>query len=159
VQDLIQNNLPDSLEPAQDSGMFCYVIPPKGWSAGSKAADALHSSAFFGDANDDPTDPDQHQGYKDLDDTPTRCHYGWTKNDGNPVTLTTLFSHELVEAITDPDGNGIQVTDAHGQRIPSDDSSWSEIAEGKEPQSYTYRLGGLLVQAYWSQKWKPRGSQ
>ncbi|MGZ3630400.1 MAG: hypothetical protein ACXWPS_04365 [Ktedonobacteraceae bacterium] len=56
--------------------------------------------------------------------------------------MTTIFSRELVESCTDPDGSGIQVT-------PLDPKSWHEI--GDVCQGNSDMLNGVRVQAYWSQ--------
>lgn len=61
--------------------------------------------------------------------------FAWVMNDGTLDSMTTIFSHELVETCTDPDGNGFQVT-------PLDPNSWHEIGD---------MLNGVKVQAYWSQ--------
>jgi hypothetical protein len=54
---------------------------------------------------------------------------------GDLDTITTIFSHELVEACSDPGGSGITMNQA-------------EIADWCAP--YTARLVGTQVQAYWS---------
>jgi hypothetical protein len=70
-------------------------------------------------------------------------HYGWTINDGNIDTVSTVFSHELVEAMTDPEGNSIQVN-------PRNASSWNEICDGTA-QSYAARINNVKLQSYWLQ--------
>jgi hypothetical protein len=49
----------------------------------------------------------------------------------------------MAESITDPAGDALQVN-------PRNPSSWNEICDG-EAQNYSYRLGGVLAQSYWSQ--------
>jgi len=68
--------------------------------------------------------------------------FSWVMNDGTLDSLTAIFSHELVEACTDPDGKGFQVT-------PLDPNTWHEIGDVCESNSDT--LNGVKVQAYWSQ--------
>jgi hypothetical protein len=68
--------------------------------------------------------------------------FAWVMNDGTLDYITTIFSHELVEACTNPDGNGFQVT-------PVDPNNWNEIGDVCEGNSAT--LDGVKVQAYWSQ--------
>jgi hypothetical protein len=70
-------------------------------------------------------------------------HYGWTQNIGSVDDITRLFSHELTEAVTDPEGTAFQVN-------PTNSFSWNEICDG-EAENYTYRLDGVLVQSYFSQ--------
>jgi Ca2+-binding RTX toxin-like protein len=72
-------------------------------------------------------------------------HYGWIGNNGHLDSLTYIMSHEVVEAMSDPDGDGITTT--HG-------ASWTgggdfEICDA-EAQQYSYRLNGYRVQSYWS---------
>jgi hypothetical protein len=68
--------------------------------------------------------------------------FAWVLNDGTLDSITTIFSHELVESCTNPDGNGFQVT-------PLDPNNWHEIGDVCEGNSNT--LDGVKVQAYWSQ--------
>jgi hypothetical protein len=74
--------------------------------------------------------------------TQGRFHYAWTIDDGTMATLTYNFSHELIESMTDPDGNAIQVN-------PPNPTNWNEIAD-KQAQQYAYRLNNILVTSYLS---------
>ncbi|HXA19323.1 MAG TPA: DUF3892 domain-containing protein [Thermoanaerobaculia bacterium] len=71
--------------------------------------------------------------------------FGWIKNDGNLQNIMTTFSHELVEAATDPEGSGFQMT-------PPNSTNWNEI--GDACQNSVGPLdgvaGALQVQAYYS---------
>jgi hypothetical protein len=60
---------------------------------------------------------------------------------GSLDAITATFSHELVEAMTDPDGDGWQVD-------PRDDSDWHEIADICQKQ--TRFVNGVAVAAYFS---------
>lgn len=60
----------------------------------------------------------------------------------NRVGISSIFSHELVEALTDPEGDAIQVD-------PRNDSSWNEIAD---ICFSTGVVNGVTVQSYWSQQ-------
>jgi len=71
-------------------------------------------------------------------------HYGWTINDGELDTVMNFMSHELVEAISDPEGTAIQIN-------PRNDTSWNEISDGRA-QGFAYRLGNALVQSYFSRR-------
>jgi hypothetical protein len=77
----------------------------------------------------------------------------------NPDITTRTFSHELVEAMTDPFGPapflaGEQVTP--DTSFPSNTSAGkpeSQVADNEPNNNYVYRLGGpggALAQAYWS---------
>jgi len=72
-------------------------------------------------------------------------YYGWTENVGGVGAMddiTTEFSHEYVEAVTDPAGTAWQVN-------PRNSNNWNEIADG-EAQRYTFRVNNYLVQSYFS---------
>ncbi len=73
-----------------------------------------------------------------------REYYGFSRNLATPSLddLTVLYSHEMAESITDPDGTALQVN-------PRGTSGWNEIADG-EAQGYSYRVSGILAQSYWS---------
>lgn len=78
----------------------------------------------------------------DWDDfTDADVYVAWVGNDGTRSGISSTFSHELVEALTDPDGEGWQVD-------PSDDFNWNEICD---VCSSTYPLNGVVVSSYWSQ--------
>jgi hypothetical protein len=66
--------------------------------------------------------------------------YSWQLY-GSLDFITTTFSHELVEAMTDPDGDGWQVD-------PRDDSNWNEIADVCGNTSA--RINGVAAAAYFS---------
>ena len=58
------------------------------------------------------------------------------------ASISSIFSHELVEALTDPEGDGIQVNPRNG-------SAWNEVAD---VCFSTGILNGVTVQSYWSQQ-------
>jgi hypothetical protein len=72
-------------------------------------------------------------------------HYGWTQNLNTNYldSVTTIFSHELTEIVTDPEPG------VHSAFYIAPDRT-DEICD-QEAQNYTYRLGGVLVQACLSQ--------
>jgi hypothetical protein len=73
--------------------------------------------------------------------------YGWLTHDGTLDTLTPILSHELVEAATDPEGDGF--TGVQGTCATTD--SWCEIGDICEDcADCTGKVGGVKVQAYWS---------
>lgn len=69
-----------------------------------------------------------------------RFYWAWVFNDGNRGDISSLFSHELVEALTDPSGDAIQIK-------PRNDSNWNEIGDVCSSRSV---LNGVTVQSYWS---------
>lgn len=60
---------------------------------------------------------------------------------GSRNEMSAIFSHELAEALTDPEGDGIQIN-------PRNDSSWNEISD--VCQDCTGNLNGVTVESYWS---------
>jgi hypothetical protein len=72
----------------------------------------------------------------------TKVRFAWVLNKSSIDFVTTVFSHELVEAYTDPEGTYIQIQ-------PSNAASWNEV--GDICQSVGY-VDGIAVQSYWSQK-------
>jgi hypothetical protein len=64
----------------------------------------------------------------------------WVTNNGTLDGVTTIFSHELAEACTDPEGDAFQVQ-------PTNPTNWNEIAD---ICTSTRRVNGLMVQSYWS---------
>jgi hypothetical protein len=67
---------------------------------------------------------------------------------------TSVFSHEMAEAISDPDANGITVAPPAGLPKELTGGYTSGQIGDFEPESvgqhYGYRLGGDMVQPYWS---------
>jgi hypothetical protein len=76
---------------------------------------------------------------------PGRYHYGWTVDFNTSYLdgVTNVYSHELVEAVTDA-----EVNYRTAFYVPS---TLDEISDGVA-QSYSYRLNGVLVQSYLSQQ-------
>src|SRR5262249_30992875 len=70
-------------------------------------------------------------------------HYGWIGNNGSLDFVTDIMSHEVVEAMTDPDvGDGITTT--HG--VLWTGGGDFEVSDA-EAQMYSYRLNGFKVQS------------
>src|SRR5262249_47978447 len=104
----------------------------------------------FGKHSDQDTDTRIVGGYHghytqysfSLDFSDTR-HFAWIGDFGNLNTITNTLSHEVVEAMTDPNHDGITV--------PSDDPLDNEIAD-KEAEDFQALINGYIVQSYWSQQ-------
>jgi len=74
-----------------------------------------------------------------------RAHIAWLKWGTDPTILTAVLSHELVEAITDPEGDAIVgVAGTCG-----DPNSWCEIGDVCE-NNFVTLAPGVKVQKYWS---------
>jgi len=83
--------------------------------------------------------------YSDYDfpfdiDINDRSHMAWVAF-GNRAFISSVFSHEVVEALTDPEGDGIQVN-------PTNANNWNEIGDVCRT---TGNVNGVTVQSYWSQ--------
>lgn len=73
----------------------------------------------------------------------TRVHFAWLTNNGTLSGVTSIFSHELAEACTDPEGSAIL-----GTAGTCSQGGWCEISD----VCYSnYVLNGVTVQQYWSQ--------
>jgi len=77
-----------------------------------------------------------------------RVHYAWITNDGT-LYYASVFSHELAEACSDPEGDAFQI-------MPYSTNSWNEISDsdcGCRSQSSTLTIAGnsFQVQKYWSE--------
>jgi hypothetical protein len=71
-----------------------------------------------------------------------RIHFAWITNSGSLSSLTTIISHEIVEAATDPEGSaflGVAGTCSQG--------GWCEIGD---VCSSTSVVDGVTVQSFWS---------
>jgi hypothetical protein len=73
---------------------------------------------------------------------PVQVHYAWVTNNGTIDGVTTIFSHELVESITDPEGSAIT-----GNAGVCNQGGWCEIGD---VCGSTRRENGVQVQSYWS---------
>ena len=106
--------------PSANDTIVCVVMPP-----GSSPSDSS-----LGGEHDHSLQPD-------LNWIPTMW-IGWSDRN----SMSALFSHELVEALTDPDGDAIQVK-------PRSSTSWHEIVDVCENLDYV-QLNGATVESYWS---------
>lgn len=73
----------------------------------------------------------------DVDNDQT--HFAWVQY-GQVSTMTAIFSHELAEAVSDPEGNGIQIA-------PASSANWNEIGD---VCASTMSVDNVVVQSYWS---------
>jgi hypothetical protein len=131
VQNLITSAIEGGALPEPDEEntdfLHCVFMPP-GTNAPPNLG-GLHTYASYSDY-DFPFD-------FDIND---RSHMAWVAF-GNRAFISSVFSHELVEALSDPEGNGIQVN-------PTNSSSWNEIGD---VCATTGLVNGVTVQSYWSQ--------
>ena len=120
-------------EPDEEPGprFYCVMLPPgvNYQQPAGRFLNGLHSFATWNDVELGDVDTDQ------------RAHLAWVLY-GSRAFISSVFSHELAEAVTDPEGTGIQVN-------PSNTVNWNEIGDAC---SSTGVLNGVTVQSYWSQR-------
>ncbi len=81
---------------------------------------------------------------------PDDASYAWIGNKGTLDSVTTVLSHEVIEATSDPYASNAIIAVPGANWSGENDATDDEIAD-KEAQNYTARIDGLLVQSYWSQ--------
>lgn len=74
-----------------------------------------------------------------------KIHYSWVMNDGTLNFVSSLFSHELVEAMTDPEGDGFQVSGS--SKCTPNSPNWCEIGD---VCGGVQSVNGVSVETYWS---------
>jgi hypothetical protein len=74
-----------------------------------------------------------------------RVHFAWMTNNGTLDFVTEIFSHELIESCTDPEGSAILGTPGTCSQ-----GGWCEIGDVCEGDFK--RVNGIMVQSYWSQQ-------
>ena len=121
-------------EPETDPSLLYCVIMPPGVAYTSVSTVGEHSYYWYMDY-DFPFDLDIN-----------KVHYAWVMNDGTLSSVSRIFSHELVESVTDPEGDGVQLN-APGI-CTADPNNWCEIGD---VCSSTGLVGGVTAQSYWSQ--------
>jgi hypothetical protein len=77
-----------------------------------------------------------------TDGSGNRVHFGWITNNGDINSVTSVFSHELVESCTDPEGSAIL-----GVAGTCSQGGWCEIGDVCYVNSV---LDGVTVQKYYS---------
>jgi hypothetical protein len=134
VKDLVWALIDDGHYPEPDDtdgrNLYCVILPVGVTSSSSPANVGNHSYA---------TSPD----FLDYE----KAWYAWIENDGalgNFNSAPRIFSHELVEACVDPEGDAWQIN-------PVNSSNWNEIGDVCNSAAATALLNGVLVQSYWSQ--------
>jgi hypothetical protein len=127
-----QGRLPEP--DSADQLLYCVVMRP-GITAADPNVIGEHSYFYYTDIDDLPFDLDLAQ----------KAYFAWVLNDGTLDGMTTIFSHELVEAVTDPEGSAIL-----GDAATCYGGGWCEI--GDVCQGNIGQSNGVTVQAYWSQR-------
>jgi hypothetical protein len=79
-----------------------------------------------------------------TDSSGRRIRFAWLTNSGSLASLTTIFSHELVESCTDPEGSAIL-----GVAGTCSQPGWCEIGD---ICSSTSLVDGVTVQSFWSDR-------
>lgn len=132
VSDMVWNLIDAGYFPEPDDAggrneFFAFIMPP---GVNPNRTDGTIGEHSYAGDYDFPFDYD-------------KAWYCWVTNNGTLDSVTKILSHELVEACTDPEGDGWQVD-------PRSGSSWNEI--GDICQNSSGRVNGVMVQAYWSQR-------
>jgi hypothetical protein len=83
-----------------------------------------------------------HSGF--TDDDGQRIRFAWTADSGNLTDATRAISHELVEAVTDPDGDALR-----GVSGTCRQSGWCEIADICSDIGV---IDDIAVSPYWSDR-------
>jgi hypothetical protein len=73
-----------------------------------------------------------------------RVHFAWVTNNGTLSSISIITSHEIAEAMTDPEGSAIL-----GDAGTCSGTGWCEI--GDVCQGTDGTVNGASVQSYWSQ--------
>jgi len=121
VTNLIANRtLPN---PDDEPNALYVVIMPKGVSSASTGFLGEHFTSSI-------------SGYSN------QAHIAWLTNNGTLSSVTTIFSHELVESVTDPEGTAVT-----GVPGTCNQSGWCEIGD---ICNTTGTVNGVVVQSYWS---------
>jgi hypothetical protein len=125
VENAIDNQGLPEADDFSNAGVYLVFTPPGVTSSTYTNAGGYH---------DQDSDYDFPFDFDSID-------YGWIGNDGTLNTVTDTMSHEVAEAMTDPNpGSGVVVTNT---------SPNSELGDN-EAQNYNAFLGGFLIQSYWS---------
>jgi hypothetical protein len=117
-------------KPSDDSQILYCVVVPVGVNNSGSGFIGEHSYFVYTDVGPSGT-------------RNTRAHFAWLTNNGTLDYVTKIFSHELVESCTDPEGSAIL-----GSPGTCSQSGWCEIGDVCNSAN---RLNGVLVQSYWSQ--------
>lgn len=135
VADLIHDLIKTKAVPEPDTVkqyLYCVIMPT---GVHYTNTDVIGEHSFFINLD--------YQFPFDLDIN--KVYYAWVTNDGTLDFVTTVFSHELVESCTDPEGGGLL---GNTGVCPGD--GWCEI--GDVCEGVTGVSNGVVVQAYWSQR-------
>jgi hypothetical protein len=138
VTNLISDLLQEGSLPGPDSNnqiLYCVIMPANVRSKKFVAPNfIIGEHKFFNYSVAEPT------GVQTV-----TAHWAWLTHNGTSNDLTTVFSHELVESCTDPEGTGIQLN-APGI-CTANKADWCEIGD---VCTETDLVCGVRVQAYWS---------
>jgi hypothetical protein len=117
-------------EPDEETTDVLHVVFMPPGTAPPPNLGGLHTFASYTDF-DFPFDLDINQ----------RSHFAWVFFSSR-ANISSVFSHELVEALTDPEGDGVQVD-------PTNPTNWNEIGDVCSSRG---TVNGVTVQSYWSQQ-------
>lgn len=124
VATLVTNLIANRTLPSPDDqpGALYVVFMPKGVTSTTGFAGEHFTRSISGNSN--------------------QAHIAWVTNSGSMSSVTTIFSHELVEAVTDPEGTAVT-----GVPGTCNQGGWCEIGD---ICNSTGTVNGVVVQSYWS---------
>src|SRR5271165_5349557 len=129
IESMLKGLLDDRIIPdpgTNDQILAAVFTPPGIWSDESGVIGFHNSMAYQG----------------------ARLPYAWIGNDGTVEFISSVYSHELAEACTDPTNQGF--IDDSGACHQSGACEIGDYCYGSAPGGGTEAHGGVWVQAYWS---------
>lgn len=128
IESMLRGLLNDRIisDPSTNDQILAVVFTPPNIYSHDRDVNGFHNSMFY-------------EG--------SRLPYVWIRNDGTLDFISSVYSHELVEACTDPTGQGfIDGSGACNQSV----CEVGDYCYGSGPGRGTESHGGVWVQAYWS---------
>jgi hypothetical protein len=132
VGTFVTNNINNNTLPSPNGQLLYFVVPQPGSTATGCGCSGRH---LAGIASGNRVFP-----------------YGFTTDDTNISldTLSVIMSHEMAEAVSDPEWN-ISIGGTNQSAFYASPNFGDEIGDG-EAQNYTFRVNGALVQSLDSQR-------
>jgi uncharacterized membrane protein len=129
IESMLKGLLDDRIipDPGTNDQILAVVFTPPGIWSDDPSANGFHTSMVY-------------QG--------AQLPYAWIRNDGTVEFISSVYSHELAEACTDPTNQGF--IDDSGACQQSGACEIGDYCYGFGPGRGTETHGGVWVQAYWS---------
>jgi len=126
IERMLKGLLDDRIipDPATNDQLLACVFTPPGVKSNEGNANGYHTAMSY---------------------RATSLPYAWMSNDGTLEFISSIFSHELAEACTDPTFRGY-----FDDSLSFEQSEISDFCYGLGPGRGSESHGGVLVQSYWS---------